>query len=226
MRREVGVELGHALREGLPFAGTVRGQFRLPHGVAPQDEALRARRARWGRRRPGGCGGQRCGGGNEDFAQRLIEEFHLERAVLQQGLDLRLADGGDVVQPGGAQFLELWAAQHAPIAHQRDVLRLEALLEFGDLRAHGLGVRRVAREGFQRHRHALVIAEQADHDLFFAALAIAVIAERRQLIVRPFQVGAGHIIEIEGGLGRGAALRKEVLLNGRLPLGEPGEIGI
>jgi len=57
------------------------------------------------------------------------------------------------------------AGDHAAIPDQHDPLEPEALAQLVHRRAKGLGIGRVARKDFHRHRASIGIGEHAEHDL-------------------------------------------------------------
>jgi hypothetical protein len=61
---------------------------------------------------------------------------------------------------------------------------------------------------------------------FFAALAIAVVAEEAQRVVFAFEVTARHVVKKERGLAGGMGLFEEPQLDVRLVFAQPGQIGI
>ena len=72
----------------------------------------------------------------------------------------------------------------------------------------------------------VLVTEEADDNLQLPSFAIAIVAKRGQFVVCAFQVATGHIIQKQAdrcGLG---VLRKELVLDGGLPVGEPIEVVI
>ena len=103
----------------------------------------------------------------------------------------------------------------AEIAHQRDGLEAEALLDLLHLHPDRARIRRVAGEHIYGH------AEQAEDDLLLALLAVVVVAERGQWRTAPLQIAGRDIVEQQGG-----ALEipsGEALLDPRLPPQQPVE---
>jgi hypothetical protein len=78
----------------------------------------------------------------------------LQCVGLDEGLDLRGAQRGDPIQPGGAQLIaNAGAGEHAAIPDQADPGEPEAFLEFGDLGGQGFRVGGVAVEHLDRYRY-------------------------------------------------------------------------
>ena len=84
---------------------------------------------------------------------------------------------------------------HAAIADQHHALDPEALLELADLAGQRRGVADIAFEHFDRNRTALGRAQQPEHDLQLAPLAIAAVAQLRQRTGAALEIGRGDIIE-------------------------------
>ena len=140
--------------------------------------------------------------------------------------DLWLGDGGDVVKPGLGQILDLAALDHPAVPHQGDPLTSEALAGLLHLGAKRGGVLRVAAKDFAGNRLALLVAQQADDHLFFAFLAVAVVAVGPQGVVVSFQIAAGHIVEKQLWFACSTPGGKQLLLDGLLVLAQPSEIGV
>ena len=125
----------------------------------------------------------------------LVEQAKLQRAaVLGQLLDGGGAQRSDPSHAGGgAQVTDPRRGDHPPVAHQDQPLQLKAATHHLD----GLGERHrvggVARKHPHRHRAASGIAQQPVLDLRLAALAIAGVPERRQLVVGAFHPRAGQV---------------------------------
>ncbi len=96
-------------------------------------------------------------------------------------------------------------ANHSPVADQRDALAAQLLFELLDLRAKGLEGTGVAPIDLDGDRFALAVGQQADHELLFALLVVAIIAPSGQRILVALQVTVGHIVEKELVLGRSGA---------------------
>ena len=112
------------------------------------------------------------------------------------------------------------------IADEGHLAGTEPLGRLAHLRQERLRIARVARENLDRQRNALLVAQQADHDLLLASLAVAVVAEGGQLVVRPLQVTAGHVVEKQfwpALLVRLAGL-KQSPFDVRLPLAQPVKV--
>jgi hypothetical protein len=157
----------------------------------------------------------------------FIEQAHVQHAPLKQRGDLRTSDGGDVVtrQPRlVVKPLNLWSFDHAAISDDRDMTGGEPFGKLVDLVAEGHRVGGVAGKRLNRDRFALAVAEQAVHDLPFALLAVALITEGGQVVVRAFQITAGHIVEEQVGLPIGLVKTEQPILDRVLTLGQPVEI--
>jgi hypothetical protein len=155
-----------------------------------------------------------------------IKQIHLQHAGLQQRLDLRLGDGRDVVKPHRRQLLHLGALDQAPVAHKRHALAAEALTGLLHLCGKRLRVLRVAPKHFRRDRLAVLVAQQTDDDLLLALLAVAGVAVVAVGVLVPFQVAAGHVVERQLRFLRPAPRGKQMLLDGRLLLAQPAQIGV
>ena len=120
----------------------------------------------------------------------------------------------------------LVGANHAPVAHQGDALTAQLLFDLVDLLAEGLEVAGVAPINLDGNRLALAVGQQADHDLFFAFLVVAVISPGRQGVVVALQIAAGHIVEKELVLGLGGAGLPEAAFDDGVAAFQPGAIGV
>ncbi len=112
-------------------------------------------------------------------------------------------------------------SEHAAVAHQRDGLEAEALLDLLHLHPDRARIRRVAGEHIYGHGTAVGRAEQAADDLLLALLAVPVVAERGQWGTESLQIAGRDIVEQQGG-----ALEMpsgEALLDPRLPPQQPVE---
>ncbi len=96
----------------------------------------------------------------------------------------------------------------------------------GDLLGKGLRILGVAPKDFCRDRLAVLIAQQADDNLLFTPLAVAIVAVGAILVLLAFQIAAGHVIEKQLRLLLSMAGGKESLFNLNLVLTEPAEIFI
>ena len=85
---------------------------------------------------------------------------------------------------------------------------------------------RVAAKHLGRDRRALLVAQQADDDLFFALLAVAVVAVGPVGIVLAFEVTAGHVVEKQIQFVLPAPLGEQPFFNGPLVCAQPGEVDI
>ena len=115
-----------------------------------------------------------------------------------QLLDRRPPQGGDPVQPGGAQCLiDPRAGQHAAVADQHHVAQPEALLQLGDLRGHGGWIGGVAFEYLDRDRTTIRGTQQADHQLRPVAAAVSAVTVTCQWTAAAFEIGRCHVVEHE-----------------------------
>src|SRR5208282_4951453 len=140
--------------------------------------------------------------------------------------DLGFGDGGNIVKVLLAQFLDLRPFDHAPVSHKGDALTAKALDRFADLRGKGFGVAGVADKDLNGQGPPLSVAEQADDDLLFARLAVAVVAPGRQGVMVAFQIAAGDIIEEKIRTAVGMKMGKELLFDQDLILGQPSQVGV
>src|SRR5215469_16762346 len=112
----------------------------------------------------------------------FVEQRQLDGARLDERADRRGPQGGDPVKAGRLDdLLEARRGDHAAIADQRQALKLEAFPELGDLARQRRRIADVAFEHFDRDRTPLGRAQQPEDDLKLARLAVAVVAEPRQL---------------------------------------------
>jgi hypothetical protein len=116
--------------------------------------------------------------GRSDLGEiALVKERKLNGASLGEAADRRRAQGRDEVETGRFDgLLDASLGDHAAIADQNHALELEALLELFDLVRHRRGIADIAFEHLDRHRAALGRAQQSDHDLQLAPLAVAAVA--------------------------------------------------
>ena len=132
---------------------------------------------------------------------------------------LRLTSASN--SPGRSGARPARRSEHAAVAHQRDGLEAEALLDLLHLHPDRARIRRVAGEHIYGHGTAVGRAEQAEDDLLLALLAVPVVAERGQWRTAPLQITGRDIVEQQGG-----ALEMpsgEALLDPRLPPQQPVE---
>ena len=97
----------------------------------------------------------------------------------------------------------------------------KALLDLVDLGGQRARIAGVALEHLDRHRAAVGRAQQAVDDLQLALLAVAVVAEPRQLAAAALQVARGDVVEHQRAVAQ--MLAGERLLDRRLALAEPVE---
>ena len=96
----------------------------------------------------------------------LVKQRHLHGAALGQGADLRSAQRGDPIEPGGSQVLgDAGTGDQAAIADQNHMVEAKALFELFDLGAEGGGIGGVAVKHLDRDRAAIGRAQQAIDDL-------------------------------------------------------------
>src|SRR5215470_10838576 len=107
----------------LCYKSLERGQFRMPscspflgpHGITPQyvaDALIR-----------------------EHLSQLLLKKFQLECPGAQQFLNLGFGNGGNIMKPLCGEVVDLLALDHAPVAHEGDLVDAKPLLKLGDLRS-------------------------------------------------------------------------------------------
>ena len=126
----------------------------------------------------------------------FVEQRHLQISAADQALQRRRAQGGDPVETGGAQILvDARLRDHAAIADQHDMVESEALLQFGDLIGHRLGIAGIAVEHFHRDRTAIGGAQRAIDDLRLALLAVATVAPLGQRAAAAFDIARRHVVE-------------------------------
>jgi hypothetical protein len=70
----------------------------------------------------------------------------------------------------------------AAISDQSHAIEIEALFELGDLGLQRRGIADIAFEDFDRDRAAILIAQQPEHDLQLAVLAVTMVPELGQLL--------------------------------------------
>src|SRR5271170_7146601 len=127
---------------------------------------------------------------------------------------------------GGAQFGALRRFDHAAVADESHPFGAETRRRLAQLRGERLDVRRVAGEQFDRQRAPVGVAQEADHDLALARLAIPVVAEGGERVLLAFQISAGHVVEKHIRRRRRLSLSKQPGLDIRLMLRQPIEIGV
>jgi hypothetical protein len=133
----------------------------------------------------------------------LVEQGQLDRALLDQGLDLRGAQRADPVQAGRAQLaVDAGAGEHAAVPDQTDPGQPEPLLEFLDLCGQGGRVGGVAVEHLDRHRDAVVRAQQPVDDLPPAAHPVPGVADLAERAGAALECRRGHVVEDQGVLGQ------------------------
>jgi hypothetical protein len=97
----------------------------------------------------------------------LVEQRQLQVPIRGQLLNLRRSQRRNPAQ-AFLRFQILADAcrgEHAAIAHHHDLLQMEALTQFADLRGHGFGIACVAFEHLHGYWAALVIGQQSEDDL-------------------------------------------------------------
>ncbi len=131
----------------------------------------------------------------------LVEERGLQRSAGGQLPDRRRPQRADPLQPGRLHFLaDARLGEHAAIAHQHHPREAEAPAQLVDLGAQGGGIGGVALEHLHRHRAALRVAQQPEHDLQLAALAVAGVAVMRQRAAAPLQPCRGDVVEYQSAV--------------------------
>ena len=160
------------------------------------------------------------------LGEHVVKELQREHLLSEQGFDLGFGDGGNIVKVLLSQFLDLRSLDHAPIPHEGHALAPKALDHFADLGAEGFGVSGVTGENFDGQGPPLLVAEQADDDLFFARLAVAVVTPGRQRVVVAFQIAAGDVIKEKVRAAVGVKVLEEPLFNVDLVVRQPGQVGV
>ena len=149
----------------------------------------------------------------------------LQRPGLRQLLDRGTPQGGDPVQPGGAQrLLDPRAGQHAAIADQHHVAQPEALLQLGDLGGHGGRVGGVAFKHLDRNRTTIGGTQQADHQLPPVAATVSAVTVTGQWTTAALEIGGGHVVEHQRAVLEVTAC--ELVFDERLLAAEPVEGGV
>ena len=174
--RQIGCGRCRRCAQGVELVGAAGGQLSGSHRIASQHGAHSL--------------------GRQHLRDRRVEERHLQQPTAQQGLDLRLGDRCDVAKALHKRG-NLWPADHPPVTHQGQPHTAEPLRHLGHLRGHCRGICRVAREDLDGDWRPHRGAQQANHDLPLPALPVAVVSERPQLVVLPFQVRGGHVIQVQ-----------------------------
>ena len=130
-----------------------------------------------------------------NFTHRLVEQLQLQDAVFDQLGDLGLGDGGDVMEPGLRQGVDLTTLDHPSVAHEGNPLTAKSLGRLLDLGSKRLRIGGIALKDLCRHRLTGLVTQQPDHDLQLALLLVPVIAISRRLVLQTLQVAAGDVIE-------------------------------
>src|ERR1700722_6408061 len=152
----------------------------------------------------------------------LVEQRHLQRPGLDQRPDGRRAQRRDPVEPGrGDLGIEARLRDHATIADQRHTLEREALLDLVDLGRKRARIAGVALEHLDGHRATVGGAQQAVDDLQLALLAVAVVAEPRQLAAAALHIARGHVVKHQRAVVQ--MLARKRLLDRLLALAKPVE---
>ena len=101
-------------------------------------------------------------------------------------------------RPAGSRSSRMRArGEHPPVAHQRDAADAEAPADPVHLARHRGRVRGVAGEDLHGDGTPVGGAEQPEHDLPLAPLAVAVVAEGRERALRAFQVAGADVVQDE-----------------------------
>ena len=101
------------------------------------------------------------------------------------------------------------------------MIEREALLDLVDLRGERARIGGVAFEHLDRHRTTVARAQQTVDDLQLALLAVAVVAELRQLAAAPLHIARRHVVEHQHAGAQ--MLASERLLDRLLTLAQPVE---
>src|ERR1700738_2635072 len=152
----------------------------------------------------------------------LGEQRHLQRPGLDQRPDGWRAQRRDPVEPGrGDLGIEARLRDHATIADQRHTLEGGGLLDLVDVARKRARIAGVALEHLDGHRATVGGAQQAVDDLQLALLAVAVVAEPRQLAAAALHIARGHVVEHQRAVVQ--MLARERLLDRLLALAKPVE---
>ena len=121
----------------------------------------------------------------------LVEEGGLEVGVVDQGLDLVGAEGGDPVEFGaGAEVLaDASGGDHAAVADPDEALCAEAPLDLLDLGGEGFGVGGVAGEDLDADGAAVLGGEESDDDLWPVGAMVAGVAVGGEFTAASLEVG-------------------------------------
>ncbi len=132
-----------------------------------------------------------------DFEQvLLIEQRQLQRALLDQGLDLGGAQRADPVQLRGAHLVaDAGVGEHAPIPDQTHPAQPEPVLELVDLGGQGFRVGGVALEHLDGDRDPGGGAQQPVDDLQPAFHPVSGVSDRPQRAGAALERRRGHVIE-------------------------------
>ena len=131
----------------------------------------------------------------------LVEQVHLQGAVVQQAADLAALQRGDPAEAFGLQLLDRSLRDHAAIADQHHVVQAELAAQLVGLRQQGRRVGGVALEHRDRHRTAAPVGQQSPVDLQLALLAVAVVAARGQRAVAALEVARGQVVQRQAARG-------------------------
>ena len=119
----------------------------------------------------------------------LVEQRHLQGSGFGECPDGRRAQRRDPVEPRRSDLgIDARLRDHPAVADQHHVLDREALVDLVDLCGERARIGGVALEHLDRHRATVGRAQQAVDDLQLALLAVAVVAEPRQLAAAGLQV--------------------------------------
>ena len=166
----------------LAFAGALLGQ----RGVVAAHQPL---------------AGKLRGGDLEEVL--LVKQRQLQRALLDEGLDLRGAQRADPIQLGWAHLVaDARVGEHAPIPDQADPAQPEPVLELGDLGGQGFRVGGVALEHLDGHRYPGGRAQQPVDDLQPAFHPVAGVPDRPQRAGAALKRRRGHVIEHQRAVGQ------------------------
>ena len=122
-------------------------------------------------------------------------------ACRQQLAQVLGCQGGDPVQTGRQQFLaDARRREHAAVADQGDAGDAEALADAVHLPSQRGRIGRVAREHLDRQGAAGGRAQQPEHDLLLALLAVAVVAEGGQRAEPTLEVAGADVVQDQGGV--------------------------
>ena len=179
------------LQQILALAATLRAQARVQAEQEPLAGEVRARDLGDGIR-------NQAVGRQRGLALLALPRLPGCRHQLAQVLGRQ---GGDPVQTGRLQVrADAGRGEHAAVADQRDASDAETLPDLVHLPSQRGRIGRVPGEHLDRQGAASGRAQQPEHDLLLALLAVPVVAEGGQRAEPPLQVARAHVVQEQGGV--------------------------